>query len=118
MVGAVYHGCFPVQRIKTGILFDFRGMVLVTILIAVDRGIGHILQNRSAEGNINDLHAFADAKNREMKPQTDINGLELQDIQFRVNIAGTHVALSEKGGRDIASPGQYQPIAFRQDAGA
>lgn len=117
MVGAVYHGCFPVQRIKAGILFDFRGMVLVAVLIAVDRGIGHILQNRSAEGNINDLHAFADAENREMKPQADINGLKLQNIQFRVNIAGTHVVLSEKGGRDIASPGQYQSIAFRQDAG-
>ena len=83
---------------------------MVTILKTMEGGIGHILQDGSSESYVDDLHAFADAQYRKVPPKAEFKCLKLQDVQFRVDIPGAGVVLSEKAGSDIAASGQNQSI--------
>ena len=49
----------------------------------------HILQNSTTESNIDDLHALADTDDRNSCGNGSVKSLELQDVQFSVNGAGT-----------------------------
>ena len=57
-------GGVPVQGIEPGIFPNHGGMVTVPILISMVSGSGKILGYGSAKSHIDQLHSFADAKNR------------------------------------------------------
>lgn len=57
---------------------------------------GHILCDRTAEGNIDDLHPFTDTDDRDSGGNRYVESLELQDVQFGVNSAGTFVFFHRK----------------------
>ena len=72
---------------------------------------GHILQNCAPEGNIDDLHALADPDDRDPGGNRYVESLELQDVQFGVNSAGTFVFFTEKSRSDISAARQDQSVA-------
>lgn len=69
---------------------------------------GHILQNCAPEGNIDDLHALADPDDRDSGGDRYVESLELQDVQFGVNSAGTFVFSPKKAGVISPPPGRIR----------
>lgn len=69
---------------------------------------GHILYDRTAEGNIDDLHALADPDDRDSGGNRYVESLELQDVQFGVNSAGTFVFSPKKAGVISPPPGRIR----------
>ena len=71
----------------------------------------HILQNGAAEGDIDDLHALADADDGDPGSYGRVESLKLQNVQFGVNCTGTFVFFSEESRIDIAAARQDQGVA-------
>ena len=69
---------------------------------------GHILYDRTAEGNIDDLHALADPDDRDSGGNRYVESLELQDVQFGVNSAGTFFFSPKKAGVISPPPGRIR----------
>ncbi len=88
----------------------------VAVLISVPfAGIRvQILYYGAAQPHIDDLHALADAQYGHVPLQGQVQGLELQNIQPGVNIAGTVVLFPEEGGCDVPAAGKKQSIAGGQ----
>ena len=81
---------------KTGIIYHNSIMKHIAGRGTVQAVFGHILCDRTAEGNIDDLHALADPDDRDSGGNRYVESLELQDVQFGVNSAGTFVFFPEK----------------------
>lgn len=107
------HG-IPVQALQTAAGVIDRQVILILPLIAVYMGSGQILNNAAAKAHIDDLHSLTDAENGQTVLDPVFQGLELQDIQLRVDGAGAMVPLSEKCRGDIAAAGKKQPLAGGQ----
>lgn len=73
-----------------------------------------MLGDGTAEADIDDLHAFADAEYRSLPLDEELQCLKLDDIQFYVNIFGTLIFLSEEGGSNIAAAREQKAVKFRQ----
>ena len=71
----------------------------------------HILQNSATEGNIDDLHALADPDDRDSGGNRYVESLELQDVQFGINIPGSVHFFPEKSRSDISAARQDQSVA-------
>ena len=63
--------------------------------------------------NVNDLHSLTDAEYGFVPFDEEIQSLELNDIQFGINLPGTVVLLSEKGRGNVSAAGEQQSIAVR-----
>ena len=96
---------------KTGIIYHNSIMKHIAGRGTVQAVFGHILYDRTAEGNIDDLHALADPDDRDSGGNRYVESLELQDVQFGVNSAGTFVFFTEKSRSDISAARQDQSVA-------
>ncbi len=85
MMGAVYYHDFPVQVMQEAAGQIVYFMVLIRVQIAVTVGTGQILDDAAAQPYIDDLHSLADAQNGDAALYAVFQGLQLQDIQFRVD---------------------------------
>lgn len=65
-----------------------------------------VLYDITAEMHIDDLKALADSQHRLFLCYKEGEGLELQDIQLRIDSVGAVIRLAEKGGRDITAAGK------------
>ena len=83
-------------------------MIEITAGTKMQGGCGHILNNGAPEGDVDQLHAFADAKNRSAVSDAKFQRLELENVEFGVDVSGTSAALAEEPGCDIAASGQYE----------
>ena len=101
------------QMIQPGIFFYDGGMILITVIIFVKICGGKILYDGAAQSHIDDLHTLTDAKYGLFASDTQVKGLELQDVQLCINVVGGTVSLSEEGGSDVSSSGEDQGIASR-----
>ena len=95
---------------KTGIFRHNGRMECITGRDTVQGISGHILCDRTAEGNVDDLHALADPDDRDSGGNRYVESLELQDVQFGVNSTGTFVFFSEESRSDISAARQNQGI--------
>ena len=88
-------------------------MVAVPVVIPVAFcGAGaEILQDAAAQTHIDDLHSLADSQDWHSGADGQVEGLQLQDIQLSVDIAGAMVLLPEEGGGDIPSSRKQQGAA-------
>ena len=96
---------------KTGIIYHNSIMKHIAGRGTVQAVFGHILCDRTAEGNIDDLHPFTDTDDRDSGGNRYVESLELQDVQFGVNSAGTFVFFTEKSRSDISAARQDQSVA-------
>ena len=71
---------------------------------------GHILCDRTAEGDIDHLHPFTDTDHGDPGGDRHVESLKLQDVQFGVNSTGTFVFFSEESRSDISAARQNQGI--------
>ncbi|MDE6015561.1 MAG: hypothetical protein K2H41_07695 [Acetatifactor sp.] len=111
MVGGV-DLCGPaVEKIEQRARLDESGVVDIFAGFQMKACARHILHNRSAKSGVDQLHAFADAKNWESVFDAELQCLKLQDVQFCVHSPGAFVFFAEKGGSDVAAAGQQEPMA-------
>ncbi len=111
MVRAVYRQGAAVNLIQES-AGDNGGVVrLVAILILVAFILFHMLYDGSAEKYIYNLHPLTDAENRFFVAQGLFQGLELNNIQFGINVSGAIVFLPEKCRCDIPAAGQDKAVA-------
>jgi len=83
-------------------------MIEITAGTKMQGGCGHILNNGASEGDVDQLHTFADAKNRSVVSDAKFQRLKLQNVEFGVDVSGTSAAFTEESGRDITASGQYE----------
>ena len=81
---------------------------LVAGRLLMEGGGGDMLRDRAAQMYVDELHPFADPQHGLLLLQKKGERLDLQNIQFGVDLAGAVVLLPEKGGRDVAAAGQDQ----------
>lgn len=93
---------------KMGIIYHNSIMKHIAGRGTVQAVFGHILYDRTAEGNIDDLHALADPDDRDSGGNRYVESLELQDVQFGVNSAGTFVFSPKKAGVISPPPGRIR----------
>ena len=105
VVRAVHYETVSVQFMENASRQCLRKVILIAFYIFVGGGSRKMLFHAAAEKNVNKLHALANAKNRFLMPDEQIQRLNLKDIQFRIDISGTFIFLSEKSGRNIAAAG-------------
>ena len=110
MVGTVDAHCDRKMLEKTGIIYHNSIMKHIAGRGTVQAVFGHILCDRTAEGNIDDLHALADPDHGDPGGNGCVKGLKLQDVQFGVNSTGTFVFFSEESRSDISAARQNQGI--------
>lgn len=117
VMGRVDLGSPSIEKKEKTARLDEAWMVEISVGFQMQSGIRHILYDGAAESNIDELHSFADAKNRQLVPDTELQRLKLQNVQFGVYGSGAFVLLTEKGGRDIAPSGQQKPAAVADFSG-
>lgn len=92
------------------------GMQFIAVVPCMVSGFFDMLGNGAAETDIDDLHTFADTEYRAFPLNEEFQCLKLGDVQFDINIFGTLVFLSEKGGSDIATAWEQKTVEFCQTA--
>lgn len=111
MMGAVDGQAASIEHMQKGIMNDGGIMELVPVLILVECGFFHVLDDGSAKKNIDNLHTLADTKYRLMIAQSLLHGFKLDDIQFCVYVSGAVIFLPEKSRRNVAAAGQEHAAA-------
>ena len=89
-------------------------MEFVTVVPGMAGRFRDMLEDGAAQADVDDLHPLADAKDRALPFEKKLQGLELRDIQFDVDIPGALVFLSEESRGNIAAPRQQQAVERRQ----
>lgn len=110
MMGAVGDHGFSIEFSKKRIFPHGGGVQLVAVFPCVSGRFFDVLGNRSSKIDVDDLHSFANSKNRFFRFVKDIQRLKLDDIQFDVDISGAVVFLPEKCRSDIPAAGKQEGI--------
>ena len=88
MVGTVYaHFDWKILE-KTGVFYHNGSMERIAGRAAVQMISFHVLKDCAAEGNIDELHSFTDADDRDSGGNGCVECLKLQNIKFRINRVG------------------------------
>ena len=111
MVGGVDQCARAVQLIEE--VHAVKSAVIDIVLLILScpvMGVGgvDVLCDRSAQMDIDQLQSFAYAQYGLFLCHKRGERLNLQDIQFRVDVMGTMVLLPEEGGRNVAAARQEQ----------
>ena len=96
---------------RDGIRRKTDGMIEISVRGLMQMGGGHILQERTAEGDVEQLHAFTDTQNWFAGLDTEFQRLKLQDIQFDINVYGAFVAHAVEARRDVSTARQQETVA-------
>ncbi len=86
MVGTVYNQFFSIKFIKKRARCDAGKVMLIVFNILMFAGGGKILNQGTAQSDIDDLHAFTDAKQGKMMADAIVYSLNLKNIQFGIDI--------------------------------
>ena len=111
MVGGIYHGACAVELIKEIQTAQFTapyGMKLVAVLPFVRVGGVDVLYYVAAEMHVDQLQSLTDAQHGLFLCHKTGKKPQLQDIKLGINVSGTAVFLTEKGGRYVAAAGEKQ----------
>ncbi len=108
MVGAVGYKGGTIEGRKKCIRKNFCKMNLIPALIGVS--LSHIpwqiLDKASPQGNVNELHALADAKDWLLGLIKGAEQMELQEIQQEVHLCGALILLSKELRINIPAAGE------------
>ena len=106
MMGAVDSQAASIEHVQEGIMNDGGIMELVPVLILVKRGFFHVLNDGSAEKDVDNLHTLADTKYRLTAAYSLLHGFKLDDIQFCVYVSGAVIILPKKSRRNVTAARQ------------
>lgn len=108
MMGAVNREAFSVEGTENASPVRLGKVNLVFSVIFVLSGSGKVLDNVSAEKNIDQLHALADAENGQSFLQKGSEEAKLNPVQHGLNGTGPLVFLMKKRGINIFSARKNQ----------
>ncbi len=117
MMGAVGNHMAAIEFCKKGIRPYQSGMYFIIPIPGMPGGFRDMLQDVSPEKNIDNLHSLTDAQYGLFPFYKMLQGLQLYDIQFRIDIFGAMVFLAEKCRRNISAAGQQEAMEIGKATG-
>ena len=112
VMSAVGDKLIRIEGMEKGSRENPGGMSLVFFLPGVGSAqrFGQILEKSSPQGNVNELHTLADAKDGFFCLTEGIKHRQLKLIQGQIYVSGALICLAEKTGVDIAAPRQQKAV--------
>lgn len=89
-------------------------MGLIVSAVTMSFGSRKVLNEISAEVDIDKLHSAADPKNRFSGQEKCMKERELRPVQFPVNVFGPLIDLAKPGWMEVAAAGKQQSVIGRQ----
>ena len=117
MMGAVDQAGPSVELVKDGAWSVEGRMDLIMTDVFMAEAGGKLLDDRSAEVDVDDLQTSADAQHRLSGRDKGVQKRKLRFVQRRVHIFGAMVFLSEPFRADISAAGQQKPGIAMQAVG-